>query len=96
VGILGTQYADMTFDYKFVVLKWPLLVKLLVGYKGDLNDLDKAKLKIRLDKKKNGYAKQFENTNTYSIVRQQIQKVLRKGRQDAMKTTVADEKNNQE
>lgn len=96
VGILGTQYADMTFDYKFVVLKWPLLVKLLVGYKGDLNDLDKAKLKIRLDKKKNGYAKQFENTNTYSIVRQQIQKVLRKGRQDAMKTTVADEKNDQE
>ena len=91
VGILGTQYADMTFDYKFVVLKWPLLVKLLVNYKGDLNVLDHAKLKIRLDKKKNGYAKQFENTDTYSIVRQQIQKVLRKGRQDAMKTTVVDE-----
>ena len=91
VGILGTQYADMTFDYKFVVLKWPLLLKLLVNYKGDLNDLDHAKLKIRLDKKKNGYAKQFENTDTYSIVRQQIQKVLRKGRQDAMKTTVVDE-----
>ncbi len=86
VGILGTQYADMTFDYKFVVLKWPLLLKLLVGYKGDLNDLDNAKLKIRLDKKKNGYAKEFENKETFSIVRKQIQSVLRKGRQDAMKT----------
>lgn len=85
VGILGTQYADMTFDYKFVALRWPLLVKLLVKYKGDLNDLDHAKLKIGIDKKKTGYAKEFENRGTYSIVRQQIQKVLRKGRSDAMK-----------
>ena len=85
VGILGTQYADMTFDYKFCVLKWPLFVKLLVGYKGDLNNLDNAKLKIRLDKRKNGYAKEFENKETFSIVRKQIQNVLRKGRSDAMK-----------
>lgn len=95
VGILGTQYADMTFDYKFVVLKWPLFLKLLVGYRGDLNDLDSAKLKIRLDKKKNGYAKEFENKETFSIVRQQIQKVLRKGRQDAMQNTSASEKNSE-
>lgn len=85
VGILGTQYADMTFDYKFCALQWPLKLKLLVGYKGDLNDLDNAKLKIRLDKFKNGYAKEFEKKETFSIVRKQIQSVLRKGRSDAMK-----------
>ncbi|MBR4198446.1 MAG: AsmA family protein [Bacteroidales bacterium] len=95
VGILGTQYADMTFDYKFVALKWPLLLKLLVKYKGDLNDLDHAKLRIGIDKRKTGYAKEFENLETFSTVRKQIQNVLRKGRQDAMQTTSQDEKNDE-
>ncbi len=80
VGILGIQNVDMTFDYEFHVLKWPLLLKLLVRYKGDINDLDNAKLKLRFDRN----YKYFDNTQNNSIIRKQVQGILRKGRNDAM------------
>lgn len=80
VGILGIQNVDMTFDYEFHVLKWPLLLKLLVRYSGDIDNLDDAKLKLRFDRS----YKYFDNTQNNSIIRKQVQGILRKGRKDAM------------
>lgn len=82
VGITGTQYMNMDFDYNVSVLKWPLGIKMLVKYGGNMNDIDNAKLKIKLAEKK--YSKEYERTGTFSAIRKQWKNIIIKKRKDLL------------
>ena len=82
VGITGTQYLNMDFDYNVSVLKWPLGINMFVKYAGNMNDIDNAKLKIKLAEKK--YAKEYERTQTFSIVRKQWKNIIIQKRKDIL------------
>ena len=82
VGITGTQYMNMDFDYNVSVLKWPLGVKMLVKYVGNIDDIDNAKLKIKLAEKK--YSKEYERTGTFSAIRKQWKNIIIKKRKDLL------------
>ena len=82
VGITGTQYMNMDFDYNVSVLKWPLGVKMLVKYVGNMDDIDNAKLKIKLAEKK--YSKEYERTGTFSAIRKQWKNIIIKKRKDLL------------
>ena len=82
VGITGTQYLNMDFDYNVSVLKWPLGINMFVKYAGNMDDIDNAKLKIKLAEKK--YAKEYERTQTFSIVRKQWKNIIIQKRKDIL------------
>jgi hypothetical protein len=82
VGVTGTQYLNMDFDYNVSVLKWPLGINMFVKYAGNMNDIDNAKLKIKLAEKK--YAKEYERTQTFSIVRKQWKNIIIQKRKDIL------------
>ena len=82
VGVTGTQYLSMECDYNVSVLKWPLGINMFVKYAGNMNDIDNAKLKIKLAEKK--YAKEYERTQTFSIVRKQWKNIIIQKRKDIL------------
>ena len=82
VGITGTQYMNMDFDYNVSVLEWPLGINMFVKYKGNMNDIDNAKLKIKIGEKK--YSKEYQRTKTFSAVRRQWKNIIIQKRKDIL------------
>ena len=82
VGITGKQYMNMDFDYNVSVLKWPLGLKMFVNYGGNMDDIDNAKLKIKLTEKE--YSKLYERTGTFSAIRKQWKNIIIKKRRDLL------------
>ena len=82
VGITGTQYMNMDFDYNVSVLEWPLGINMFVKYKGNMDDIDNAKLKIKIGEKK--YSKEYQRTKTFSAVRRQWKNIIIQKRKDIL------------
>ena len=82
VGITGTQYINMDFDYNVSVLEWPLGINMFVKYKGNMDDIDNAKLKIKIGEKK--YSKEYQRTKTFSAVRRQWKNIIIQKRKDIL------------
>ena len=82
VGVMGTQFMNMDFDYNVSVLKWPLGVNLFVKYNGNMDDIDNAKLKIKLGEKQ--YSKEYEHIGKSSSIRKQWKNIIIQKRKDLL------------
>jgi hypothetical protein len=55
---------------------------MFVKYKGNMNDIDNAKLKIKIGEKK--YSKEYQRTKTFSAVRRQWKNIIIQKRKDIL------------